>query len=235
MTCSALCVAGPRGLRRVGAVGPAISLILGLAVALAIASTLVLVITLGAVAAQTVLGRPRIRRWRAVRRQRRRRQLRHRQRTRQLAAADISPLELEDLATLADEAIEAHPLARDVYNVEELLDRYVPIAIARDRIHTLLTETRRANLPGRLAVTPLHHTQSCRVLVRRMQHAAALEDTAQRFDDAAAQLADLLRHYVERARRCELVIDGAPIQATLDSYDAAQTADLLVTEETKGA
>jgi hypothetical protein len=198
-----------------------VTLIVGVVAALAIASTLAMLIAIAIAAGHAAIETPAARRVRAERAARARRRLRHDLRERRVEAAGADPDELRQLAELADRVADRGMPAP--FDVEPLLDHYVELTAARQRCFAVLARANPPCLEAKLLLARGSSPRAAEVVERRLNRARSLADTARRLDEDIAELTETIRYCGERA---ELFDDTLPtldpelVASTLACYDA---------------
>jgi len=157
------------------------------------------VVVIGAI---VVSAHPRCRRALHEQLERERRRERIRRREAALEAASISGSELAELARLTCEVERIDPPIAQRFGLEDLLDLYVELAIARDRCRHTLGEIDGDELIRALRDTP--DAGGLTALRRRLlEHRLRCRDecyaTARRLDERIASLVELVRLLAQRA------------------------------------
>jgi hypothetical protein len=203
----------------------AITMTVGLALALAMLTAATLVIVLSVVVAHGVLELPSIRARRARRRARVQRQRRHRRRELRLLEARAWATELPELGEIVDEVSNAS--TGDHGQLEDMLDRYAALALARQRCDNALALGEPHQLEARLAFARLSPGHTARLLELRIAHARKLVGSRQRLEDALREIAELIRYCGDRATEPSLdgLLDDDPVIAMLERCDALDAAE----------
>ncbi|MGE5182020.1 MAG: hypothetical protein ACM31C_08155 [Acidobacteriota bacterium] len=175
---------------------PTLTTVLAAASALALASTLVFLCAVAIVVAHWLLAVPAVRARRAQRKGLKRRYERRHLREHTLELADVSTSTLCELTELAEGL---DPEAADPLDLEPLLDRYVELALARQRCWNTLRYAGVAGLQERLDTARMFHPVTAEVLERRVAYARKLDERGRSLEDSLAEVADLIRCYAERA------------------------------------
>jgi hypothetical protein len=152
------------------------------------------------------------------------------QRQLQLTRAGVEPAGLIELSALVDavEDSDGGWTARR-FQLDELLDRYVSVAIAHQRCLHAMQATDRSLLLRALAATPngiVAEGTRCRrqLLERRIATWDRTALQATRFEDELAAITDLVRLLAQRAACPDALVDGDLVEwrlAELDAEDAA--------------
>jgi hypothetical protein len=194
----------------------------GVTSALALASTIAVIVAVVLVVTSGVLQLPKVRHRLAVRRARRARHSRHRARKRRLETAGVAFEELAALAAIVDRVIDAEPTASDVDELEPLLDHYVGIAIARRQCIDAVMKCDRGSLFRKLDWLPAADPLRRRELVeRRIRESLACERRARALDADLVDLGDLVRYYGERSTLPDItgLVEVDPLEMPLARYD----------------
>ena len=194
------------------------TLVVGLGVAVAIASTFTAVLAVGLYVGLFYAERPTA----AARRELRGRR---RQRARRLQLANVATDELVELTNVVDAAVVADPNL-DAADMETLLDRYVDLAIARDRCAELVRREQIAELSRRLDhATRTQQPRRKRAIARRITWWHRCEARLRRLDEQLADVAGLIRLYGERATMPELafLLDADPVTTALDQVESCES------------
>ena len=198
-----------------------VTLIVGVVAALAIASSVALLLAIGLAACHAAIETPAARRLRAERTARAQRRTRHEQRERRVEAAGADAEELRQLAEVVDRVAD-----RDLpapFDVEPLLDHYVELTTARQRCFAALARSNPPCLEAKLVLARAASPRSAGVRERRLSRARSLTETSQRLDEDIAELTETIRYCGERA---ELFDEGLPtldpdlVASALSYYDA---------------
>jgi hypothetical protein len=203
-----------------------ITLIVGVVAALAIASSLAVLLAVGLAACHAAIETPAARRVRAERAARAQRRGRHQQRERSIEAAGGDADELRQLAEVIDRIADRGLPAP--FDVEPLLDHYVELTTARQRCFAALVRANPPCLEAKLVLARAASPRSTEVLERRLSRARSLAETAQRLDEDIAELTETIRYCGERA---ELFDESMPaleadlVASALACYDAYDTCD----------
>src|SRR5215470_4069998 len=174
-----------------------VTLIVGVVAALAIASSVALLLAIGLAACHAAIETPAARRLRAERVARAQRRTRHEQRERRVEAAGADADELRQLAEVVDR-VAARGLPAP-FDVEPLLDHYVELTTARQRCFAALARANPPCLEAKLVLARAASPRSAEVLERRISRARSLAETAQRLDEDIAELTETIRYCGERA------------------------------------
>jgi hypothetical protein len=137
----------------------------------------------------------RVRRRRARKARLTRRELRERR----LEQANVPTDELEELAAMVDQLDESA-----VAEIEPLLDQYVAVSITRGRCAAVLDQGRPSQLEVQLAIARACHPHGAAVLERRIALGGMLANRVRQLDESAAEVAELIRYYAERASLPEI-------------------------------
>lgn len=206
-----------------------VTLIVGVLAALAIASTLAVLLAIGVAACHAALQTPAARRVHAERAARARRRTRHAQRERRIEAAGADTDELRQLAEVVDHVADRGMPAP--FDVEPLLDHYVELTTARQRCFAALARANPPCLEAKLALALAASPRSAQVLERRISRARSLAEAAQRLDEDIAELTETIRYCGERAELFDAALPAldpdlvASALACYDAYDAYDTCD----------
>jgi hypothetical protein len=205
-----------------------VTLIVGVVAALAIASSVALLLAIGLAACHAAIETPAARRLRAERAARAQRRTRHEQRERRVEAAGADADELRQLAEIVDRITGRGLLAP--FDVESLLDHYVELTAARQRCFAALARANPPCLEAKLVLARAASPRSAEVLERRLSRARSLTEATQRLDEDIAELTETIRYCGERA---ELFDEGLPaldpdlVASALSYYDAYDTCDAV--------
>jgi hypothetical protein len=151
----------------------------------------------------------------------------------EVEVANAPMTELVELSRLVEEL---DPDASGQDDLDELLDRYGMLAIARQRCVDALMCANRPKLEAQLVNARVCHPRAADVLERRLAHVVQIEHRLAAFDDALATVADVIRHYSERARLpAEAHCEPELIGNVIDRIDAYDTVDAETTNSLKGA
>ncbi len=199
---------------------PTLTTVLAVASALALASTIVFLCALVIICTQWLLAVPAVRERRARGKALKRRHVRRHLREHALELADVSTSTLSELTDLAEGL---DPEASDPFELEPLLDRYVELAVARQRCWNTLRYASAAGLQERLDTARMFHPVTAEVLERRVAYAHKLDERGRELEDALANVADLIRCYAERSSLPEDATAGEldPLASVLEQVDAA--------------
>jgi hypothetical protein len=228
MVTRAMTVRGTKGGLVRGAHAPVVTLVVGVASALAIASTFVLLVVLVLAAAHAVIEAPSVRRRRARRAARKRHIARRAYREHRLDEARVCTAQLEQLSHIVDTVRGAD--VADPFDLEGLLDRYVELALARKQCLNALGAADRPRLEAKLALAQGALPQTSAVLERRLAHAHTLALQVRNLDDAIGDIAQLVRCYGEYSTMPEieslLEVDlVTPVLEHLDATDAVEVVE----------
>ena len=218
MTVRALTV---RGLVRVARyTKPAVTLAVGVATAVAIASSILFVMALIVASVHVLFETPPMRRRMARRADRRGRRRRRDAREARLEAACVSTFELAELSDIVDSVVEAD--RGDPFDLEPLLDRYCDLAIAHYRCAHAAQPIDAACLEARLAAAKEAHLKTVAILERRVSQNRMLTDRARTLDQAMSELAELIRYCGERAALPEVtpLLESDLVTNALEYCDA---------------
>ena len=205
-----------------------VTLIAGVVAALAIASSVALLLAVGLAACHAAIETPAARRLRVQRAARARRRTRHEQRERRVEAAGADADELRQLAEVVDR-VAARELPAP-FDVEPLLDHYVELTTARQRCFAALVRANPPCLEAKLVLARAASPRSAEVIERRLSRARSLTEATQRLDEDIAELTETIRYCGERA---ELFDEGLPaldpdlVASALAYYDAYDGYDAV--------
>jgi hypothetical protein len=205
-----------------------VTLIVGVVAALAIASTLAVLLAIGLAACHAAIETPAARRVRAERAVRAQRRTRHALRERRIEAAGADIDELRQLADVVDGVAERGGAAP--FDVEPLLDHYVELITARQRCFAALARANPPCLEAKLVLARTASPRSVDVIERRIARARSLAETAQRLDEGIAALTETIRYCGERT---ELFDEALPaldpdlVASALAYYDAYDTCEAV--------
>jgi hypothetical protein len=191
------------------------ALVVGFGAAFALAGLYAAFAVVALVAATIYVERPTARTRRAVQARRRRR--RHR-----LACANIATDELDELTAIVDAALRIDATA-DAADLEELLERYGELAVARDRCADVASRAPIIDLARRRDHAARNaRRRHVRVLARRIAWSRRCEAWLAHFDDQLAEVAGLIRAYVDHATRphVDFLLDEDVVTARLERLDA---------------
>jgi hypothetical protein len=140
-------------------------------------------------------------------------------------AAQIANDELVELTAIADAIRTIDPPAADALDLEGLLDRFVDVAIARDRCAEIALRERASALSRRSSPRNPASRRD-RAAARRIAWNHRCEARLRALDVQLASIADLIRLYGERATMpdIDLLFDDDPIAPVLARVDACETA-----------
>jgi hypothetical protein len=196
-----------------------------LAAAVAFASTLAWTVAVGLAISYLIGATPSARRRRARNASRQWRRVRRARHAARLDRANAPTYEYVELADVVDNIAELDEGA--TAELEPLLERYIDVALARQRCATALEQSKPSHLEVQLAIASECHPREAAVLERRIAHSRRLAQRLARFDDSVAEVADLVRYYAERASLPEIepVLEGETLATALASYDACEQLD----------
>lgn len=121
-------------------------------------------------------------------------------RLRRLCDDEVEIERIRELTGLVDSVDRLVPHALDRYDVEDLLDHYANLALARRRCLTLLAQHDLASIVYGLRRAPEHATGHRRaVLERRLEGWIECRARADALDDKLSTIEDLIRLLAERA------------------------------------
>jgi hypothetical protein len=214
-TRSALTVRGRTGLVRRHARSLA-ALVVGIGASIAIANAFVVVIVAAVVTALALAERPH----RVARRARRAMRAK---RSRRLVNAQIANDELVELTAIADAVRDADPTTAEALDLEGLLDRFVDVAIARDRCSEIIQRDRTAAFARRARQDT--GTRRDRTASRRIAWNHRCEARLHALDAQLEDIANLIRLYGERTTMpdVDLLFSDDPIAPVLARADACET------------
>lgn len=217
--------------RRKESVGPVVTLAVGLVVALAFTSAVAVALAVMVAMTHAVLETPAMQARRARNAARRQWRKHRERRTGQLEEANAASVsfELDELSDIVEAALDHH--AGEAQRLELFLDRYVELAVARQRCLETLSRMDPPRLEARLMLARDTH-QNTGVLERRVAQARALALYSQQLHDAITELADLIRYCGERARLSgdlASLLDEDPVATTLAEYDAGDALEREIT------
>lgn len=198
---------------------PTLTTVIAAASAFALASTIVLLCAFAIACVHWFLAVPAVRARRTHRRALKQRRVRRHLREHALEVADVSTSTLGELGDLAEGL---DPDASDPFELEPLLDRYVELAVARQRCWNTLRYASAAGLQERLDTARMFHPVTAEVLERRVAHTRKLEQRRRELDESLAEVADIIRCYAERASLPEDATAGEldPTATVLERIDA---------------
>jgi hypothetical protein len=218
MTVRALTVRGPVRVARY--TKPAVTLAVGVASAIAVASSVLFIIALIVAGVHLLFETPPMRRRLARRADRRGRHRRRDEREARLEAACVSTFELAELSDIVDSVVEGE--RGDPFDLEPLLDRYCDLAIAHYRCAHAAQPIDAACLEARLAAAKEAHLKTVAILERRVRQNRMLTDRARTLDQAINELAELIRYCGERSALPEVapLLESDLVTNALDYCDA---------------
>jgi hypothetical protein len=113
------------------------------------------------------------------------------------------------------------------FDLEGLLDRYVELAIARERCLDAIRRADPDKLEERLASARLFDARNASVIERRLVHARSLQARALQLDDSLADIAELVCCYAERvsAPSSDPRLEVDLVADALDRIDASSELD----------
>lgn len=158
-------------------------------------------------------------------------------RVRRLGDDELEIERIRELTSLVDSIDRMTPHALDRYDVEDLLDQYATVALARRRCHKLLAQHDLASIVYGLRRTPEGHAGHRRaVLERRLEGWIACRARADELDDKLATIEDLIRLLAERAAFPDALppIDAELIDERLSRFTATEE-ELRNLEDAPGA
>lgn len=210
-------VASCRGHRSPGYAAQNVSLVAGVSASAALASTLLLLVSLAVAAVVFALATP----WghRVIARYKRR--ARYRRRELRLLEEGAP---CDNLAALQGYVAERmSPSSRDPLAIDALLDRYAQVAVERQRCADGLLRTDRARLERRYVAIRDRRPLTAMLLERRIAQAAALEGQLIALDHSLGELAELICYSAERTGEPSFVwpVDDRRVTTILAELDAA--------------